>query len=321
MEKSQIEEKINNLMEEILTLRDQNDSQSTNFKILKTKLGDLVWKWGKIVFGDKISNAGVEIMNAFNRSLINYKKEDGAYIPYMSRILKNEIENASKKNNVFEKEIIKIPDEKRKFIKNILKYAEYTNKDINNKEHKQIIASSFNLDSEYLDKLLQWNNQAVPLQDSVPTSLEQDSDFSFIENSSNSVNIEYKSIDNNFLIIEDIKSQLLNIEDCFNEEKSNTNNQILSKQYLAALITRQIVENLYNLKIFSNENINALLKNYSFYSKDVLDLYTKINNMTLEKTAALFNKDKTDASRKMKDFRRKLEILSTNQKIKHNIII
>ena len=319
MDKSQIEEKIEKAIDEILTLREQGSCDSFSFKILKTKLGDLVWKWGKLTFGEKISNASIEVTTAISRSINSYNKEDGNYIHYISSTLKNEIEKACKNNDAFEKEIIKIPYEKKKLIKSILKYAEYTNKDINNSEHKKLIAKSFSLEIEELDHLLQWNNQTVPLQETCPMNMEEESEYSYIDNSSNSVNIEYKDIDNDFLIIEDVKNQLIKIEEGFKKEKSKTTNQILSKKYLGALITREVIEKLYSLKIFSNKRINSLLKNYSFFSKEILDLYTKNNNLTLEKTASLFNKDKTDASRKMKEFRKKIEILSTDKKIKHNI--
>ena len=111
-EKEKLEFKIEKTAKEILSLKESSCCDDSEYKTLLTKMSDLIWRWSKIVFGEKTKNASVEIMKCIERSLKNFNGND--YIKYISVALRNEINNANKKNQLFKKQQISIPEKKTK---------------------------------------------------------------------------------------------------------------------------------------------------------------------------------------------------------------
>ena len=110
------------------------------------------------------------------------------------------------------------------------------------------------------------------------------------------------------------------IENLYLEEKDNTENQKKSKQYLGALITRQILEELSKIPNFSQSKICRMLESKCFSDNTVLELFIQDKLPNQQDIAEWYNKDKTDASRKVKTFLQKIqEKLSTIEKVDSSV--
>ena len=118
-----------------------------------------------------------------------------------------------------------------------------------------------------------------------------------------------------------IKEVIFCIEEIYIQEKEKTENQIKSKTYLSALITRQVIEELSSSQILTDDEVKNLLLKTSFVDKTVLGLFIQGNFPNQQDIAKFYGKDKTDASRKIKSFLKKLqEKLSTREIINPSYI-
>ena len=97
------------------------------------------------------------------------------------------------------------------------------------------------------------------------------------------------------------------IENLYLEEKDKTENQKTSKQYLGALITRQILEDLSKIPNLSQSKICRMLESKCFSDNTVLELFIQDKLPNQQDIAEWYNKDKTDASRKIGKFSQKLQ--------------
>ena len=127
-DKSQLENKINKTATELFSLKKSNNFDDVEYKSLFTKISDLIWRWSKITFGQKVENASIEIMECIKRSITSFNECETEYIKYISASLSKEIEKANRKNQLNERELIKIPQKKRNKINQILKYTEEAKK-------------------------------------------------------------------------------------------------------------------------------------------------------------------------------------------------
>ena len=97
------------------------------------------------------------------------------------------------------------------------------------------------------------------------------------------------------------------IEDLYLQEKDKTENQKSSKLYLSSLLTRQLFDELSKINNFDKEKICELLIKKDFVEKTMIQLFIKNKVPTQQEVAEQYNKDKTDASRKLKTFLQKLQ--------------
>lgn len=323
-DKIQLEDKINKIITSLFTLKKSDDFDESEYKTLFTKLSDLIWRWAKITFGQKIENASIEIMECIKRSLSSFKEGENEYVKYISASLKIEIEKANRKNQLSERELIRIPEKKRIRIKQIFKYAEGYGKSLESNSDLKKIASVFNLSDFDLKELLQWKHQAGVLQDCVISN--DRNEFSLIESqiSSQSFLFNPEAVFFNKEINKNIENRINDflslIDEVFVQEKEKTENQKKSKQYVGALITRQIMEDLSKIHSIDQIKICRMLDKKRFTDQTVLELFKQEKLISQQEIAAWYNKDKTDASRKVNTFLQKLqENLSTIAKVDSSV--
>lgn len=310
-DKNQLEIKINKTAIDIFSLKKSDDFDESEYKTLFTKLSDLIWRWAKITFGQKIENASSEIMECIKRSLSSFKEGENEYVKYISASLKIEIEKANRKNQLSERELIRIPEKKRIRINQIFKYAEGYGKSLESNSDLKKMASVFNLSDFDLKELLQWKHQAGVLQDYVISN--DGKEFSLIESQISSQSFVFnpedvflnKEINKN--IENRINDFLSLVDEVFVQEKEKTENQKKSKQYVGALITRQIMEDLSKIHTIDQTKICKMLNKKRFTDQTVLELFKQEKLISQQEIAAWYNKDKTDASRKLKTFWQKLQ--------------
>lgn len=323
-DKNQLEIKINKTAIDIFSLKKSDDFDESEYKTLFTKLSDLIWRWAKITFGQKVENASIEIMECIKRSISSFNGNLEEYIKYISAGLKKEINNANKKNQVFEKELIKIPEKKRRLINSILKYAKSSGKNVDNQEDLKHIAIVFRLEYSDLKNLLLCESQAEVLQDYSTSS--DDEEYSLIDCFVSKHNYIYDpettvSINNKKQEFEKKAEKLFClVEDLYLQEKDKTENQKSAKQYLSSLITRLLFDELSKVNNFDKEKICESLDKKDFVDKSMIQPFIDNKLPTQQEVAAWYNKDKTDASRKLKTFLQKLqEKLSTIEKVDSSV--
>ena len=323
-DKIQLEDKINKIVTSLFSLKKSDDFDESEYKTLFTKLSDLIWRWAKITFGQKVENASIEIMECIRRSISSFNDGENEYLKYISASLKIEIENANRKNQLSERELIRIPEKKRKRINQIFKYAEGYGKSLELNSDLKKIASVFKLSDFDLIELLQWKHQTGVLQDCVISN--DGNEISLIESQISSQSFLFnpeavflnKEINKN--IENRIKDFLSLVDEVFVQEKENTENQKKSKQYVGALITRQIIEDLLKIYSIDQTKICRMLNKKRFTDQTVLELFKQEKQISQQEIAAWYNKDKTDASRKVNTFLRKLqEKLSTVEKVDSSV--
>lgn len=323
-DKIQLEDKINKIVTSLFSLKKSDDFDESEYKTLFTKLSDLIWRWAKITFGQKVENASIEIMECIKRSLSSFKEGENEYVKYISASLKIEIEKANRKNQLSERELIRIPEKKRKRINQIFKYAERYGKSLESNSDLKKIASVFNLSDFDLKELLQWKHQAGVLQDYVISN--DGNEISLIESqiSSQSFLFNPEAVFLNKEINKNIENRINDflslVDEVFVQEKEKTENQKKSKQYVGALITRQIMEDLSKIHSIDQTKICRMLDKKRFTDQTVLELFKQEKLISQQEIAALYNKDKTDASRKVKTFLQKIqEKMSTIEKVDSSV--
>ena len=317
-EKEKLEFKIEKTAKEILSLKESSCCDDSEYKTLLTKMSDLIWRWSKIVFGEKTKNASVEIMECIKRSLKNFNGND--YIKYISVALRNEINNANKKNQLFEKQQISIPEKKQRKINSLLKYIESSGKTLTHPDDLKNISKTLNMEISEIQELLNIKQQSEVLSDTVQAC--DGEVFSLTDSFVSEHNFTYNP-ETNFLELEterELEDLFSLIGNLYLEEIDNTENQKKPKQYLGALITRQILKELSETPNFSQSKIYRMLESKCFSDNTVLELFIQDKLPNQQDIAEWYNKDKTDASRKLKTFLQKLqEKLSTIEKVDSSV--
>ena len=316
-EKEKLELKIEKTAKEIFTLKESSCSDDSEYKTLLTKMSDLTWRWSKITFGQKVENASVEIMECIKRSLKNFNGND--YIKYISVALKNEINNGNKKNQLFEKQQISIPEKKQREINSLLKYIESSGKTLTHQDDLKNISKALNIETSEIQELLKIKQQSEVLSDTVQSC--DGEEYSLIDSFVSKYNFDYNPEINFFINDEKFENEkkledlLCLIEDLCLNEKDKTETQKKSKQYLGALITRQILEEFSKIHSFSQSKICRMLEIKCFTDKVVVGLFLQGKIISQQDIAEWYKKDKTDASRKIKTFLRKLQEKMSTERI------
>lgn len=321
--KQKLEEKIENTAREIFALGEGNvekENHSAEWKTLCTKLADVVWKYAGLVFGKtKIENCTVEIMNCVTNSFHAFKCDaENKYINYISAALKKEIRRANEKHSVDDERAgIMFSDKKLHRMRQILRDAESYGKDIQKAETQKWLALHFSTakkkvtveEIRVLIKLYENANAA-----SLDAPLAGEENFSLHEKLADEKiatpldallqsTYEVERIDK-------IDSLLEKIDSVFEKQQDRT------KDYISALVTRQLLEEFSNVqkigvsKGFSNGEIVKLLRDRKIAETEkaqkLLEKFLADELPTQQDVAAMFAKDKTDASRTVKKFLEKL---------------
>ena len=308
MDKQQLEEKIREAATEIFSLAEtERHKGSEEFKSLKTKLATNIWNWCNTVFGKpKTGNAGVEIMECINRSLSSFKGSPAGYMNYIAVSLKNEIQRAKAKATDEEKRLIRLPDKKERKIKQFLHFAEQYGKDIRNTDAQQLIAKEFGCTVEEVSELVLRYFQSFVQGDTIVS--DNGEELSLWE-----IVPALENMMEDFDAKIELEQFLIEIDKAFASVQERT------KLYLSALITRHLLVEA------GNADMNAaveLLHSTSFAktnaAQKIIEAYKAGGGFcSQEDVAGWFGRDKTEASRTLKNF---LEKVSTLMKNDYNII-
>lgn len=308
MDKKQLENNIIKVSSLIFSIPNKND-ENEEFRTLKAKLADLVWRWAALTFSkSKLKNATKEVMECIIRSLKSYKGEIENYIIYIKKALTKEINRANQKLYAKEKTTVHLPDKKQRKIRNLIQQAEQYGKNINNIETQKWLSDIFGYSMQEITQLLAWYLQSNTKREYI--AFEDEKDIFECTNLHNQSG--YLLTEEVILLSEEntqnkyeVSNLITKIELLFSEEKENTANQLQSKTYLAALLTRQFLEELGASNCYECSEIVAFIKKTHFCNSSILQAFIKNELPTQQEVAKIFGKDKTDASRKLKTFLKK----------------
>ena len=305
--KLRLEEKITRIFTEISALpkaeREKTPCGSVEFKALKTKLADSVWRWSKCVFSaERLANAGKEIMECVSRSILSYDGTADDYIKYISVAISAEIRRANERETAFESQSIHIPDKKRRVLKQMLCYAEDNGTDINSTETQQKIVEMFGCTAEEVADLVKGHSRSAVQSESVKK--DDGEEISLLDTVLVAEKYGYENATKDIVAKSELQARFSEIDNVFKKQQERT------KPYLSALITHRILAELESAKI-GKEAITEALHGVSFMKtveaeRVVQSFFADGEFVTQEEIALWFGRDKTDASRAMKKILAKL---------------
>ena len=304
MDKKQQEAKIIKTVSELLPFIQSSNTACVEFLTLRTKLANAVWQFAALTFGTaNIENASVEIMECVNRSVLSYEGTAEHYINYIASALKHEIIRANGKLHTFNTSAISLPDKKQRQLHQLCSEAEQYGKDINAAETQILLAERTGYPVSEIAQLIKWKYQtAVKSEYSMSKDGEEISLFEYIVPAAHTDN---STAETNLVEKLTLEQVLQTVDAAFTAAQDRT------KPYLSALLTHRILCELDAAKI-DRETIVGILSNTTFagteHGKKLIRLFfaTKIFPAQ-EDIAAQFGKDKTDASRTIRVFVKKMQ--------------
>lgn len=304
MDKKQQEAKIIRIATELFPFVQQQNTACAEFLTLRAKLTDAVWRWALLTFNpEKIENAAVEIMECVNRSVLSYEGSAEHYINYLARFLKQEINHANIRLHTFQSEIIPLPENKRRKWNRLCVAAAHYGKDIERAETQEWLAKRTGCTVNEIAKLMEWKVQTAIQSEHI--DFENGNGYSLFDSAAVCIQNGYKTADA-FLIEQDhIKHCIRLIDVAFVASQDRT------KPYLSALLTHRVLCELDAAKVDSTV-IAVVLRNVRFsdteHGRTLIRLFFEAEAFpTQEDIAAQFGKDKTDASRTISSFIKKLQ--------------
>ena len=304
MDKKQQEAKIIRIATELFPFVQQQNTACAEFLTLRAKLTDAVWRWALLTFNpEKIENAAVEIMECVNRSVLSYEGSAEHYINYLARSLKQEINRANIRLHTFQSEIIPLPENKRRKWNRLCVAAAHYGKDIERAETQEWLAKRTGCTVNEIAKLMEWKVQTAIQSEHI--DFENGNGYSLFDSAAVCIQNGYKTADA-FLIEQDhIKHCIRLIDAAFATAQDRT------KPYLSALLTHRVLCELDAAKVGSTV-IDVVLRNARFsdteHGRTLIRLFFEAKSFpTQEDIAAQFGKDKSDASRTISSFIKKLQ--------------
>lgn len=304
MEKKHWELKIIKTVSELLPFVQNSNTACVEFLTLRTKLADTVWRFAALTFGTaNIENASVEIMECVNRSVLSYKGTAEHYINYIASALKREIIRANGKLHTFNTSAISLPDNKQRTLHQLCSEAEQYGKDINTAATQIWLAERTCYPVSEIAQLIKWKFRTTVKSE---YSMSKDGEeISFFEYTAAAVNTGNLAAETHLVEKLDLEQVLQAIDAAFTAAQDRT------KPYLSALLTHRILCELDAAKI-DRETIVGILSNITFagteHGKKLVQLFFESKTFpTQEDIAAQFGKDKTDASRTISVFIKKLQ--------------
>ena len=302
MDKQQLEKRIQATASEIFSLAETaRCDENEEFKSLKEKLATYIWKWCAAVFeSKKLENAGVEIMECINRSLSSFKGEAAGYMPYIATALKTEIWRAAVKAALEERCLIHLPDKKQRKIKQFLSFAEDCGKDITNPNVQKLIAKECLCTVEEVSALAQYYARSFVRGDTIVSDDGEERSLWDV------VPAKDATLEETVMLKTELERRLSEIDKAFATAQERT------KPYLSALITHRLLVKLESAQA-DMDNAIALLRSASFAktkeAQKIIAAYQKGGAFcTQEDIAKCFGRDKTDASRTLKNFWKKCQL-------------
>ncbi len=304
MDKKQQEAKIIRIATELFPFVQQKNTACAEFLTLRAKLTDAVWRWALLTFNpEKIKNAAIEIMECVNRSVLSYEGTAERYINYLARSLKQETARANIKLHTFQSEIIPLPENKRRKWNRLCTAAAHYGKDIERAETQEWLAKRTGYSMNEIAQLMEWKVQTAVQSEHIDS--ENSNGYSLFDSAALCIQNGYKTADT-FLIEQDyIEHYLRLIDAAFAASQDRT------KPYLSALLTHRVLCELDAAKVDSTV-IAVVLRNAHFsdteHGRTLIRLFFEAEAFPpQEDIAAQFGKDKTDASRTISVFIKKLQ--------------
>ncbi|MDE6349496.1 MAG: hypothetical protein K2K67_00640 [Treponemataceae bacterium] len=301
MDKRRFEERIQATATEIFSLAESARLDgSEDFKSLKAKLAADIWQWCAAVFGSKrTGNAGVEIMECINRSLSSFKGEAAGYMNYIAAALKKEIRRTEGKSTVEERCSISLPDKKQRQIKQFLRFADYCGKDITNADVQKLFAENCACPVEEIAALAQYYDRSFVRGDTIVSDDGEERSLWDV------VPAKDATLEETVMLKTELERRLSEIDKAFATAQERT------KPYLSALITHRL---LVELETASKDNAVALLRSALFAKTEAAQKIIAAYQAggvfcSQEDIAKHFDRDKTDASRTLKKFWGKCQLV------------
>ena len=303
MDKKQQEAKIIKIAAELFPFVQQKNTSCAEFRTLRMKLTDTVWRWALLTFNPKkIENAAVEIMECVNRSVFSYEGTAEHYINYLAHSLKKEINRANIKLHTFHSEIIPLPENKRRKWNRLCAAAAHYGKDIEHAETQAWLAKRTGYTVDDIAKLMQWHVQTAVQSEHIDS--ENGNGYSLFDSAAVCIQNGYKAADACLIEQDHIEHCVQLIDAVFAASQDRT------KPYLSALLTHRVLCELDAAKV-DQETITGILSNKTFagteHGRKLIRLFFEAASFpTQEDIAAQFGKDKTDASRTIHKFLQKV---------------
>ena len=303
MEKQQQEAKIIKIAAELFPFVQQKNTSCAEFRTLRMKLTDTVWRWALLTFNPKkIENAAVEIMECVNRSVFSYKGTAEHYINYLARSLKQEINRANIRLHTFHSEIIPLTENKRRKWNRLCASAAHYGKDIEHAETQAWLAKRTGYTVDDIAKLMQWHAQTAVQSEHIDS--ENGNGYSLFDSAAVCIQNGYKAADACLIEQDHIEHCVQLIDAVFAASQDRT------KPYLSALLTHRVLCELDAAKVDSTV-IAVVLRNVRFsdteHGRTLIRLFFEAKSFpTQEDIAKQFGKDKTDASRTIHKFLQKV---------------
>lgn len=304
MDKKQQEAKIIRIATELFPFVQQKNTACMEFLTLRAKLTDAVWRWALLTFNpEKIENAAIEIMECVNRSVLSYEGTAEHYINYLAHSLKKEINRANIKLHTFHSEIIPLPGNKRRKWNQLCAAAAHYGKDIERAETQAWLAKRTGYSMNEIAQLMEWKVQTAVQSEHIDS--ENSNGYSLFDSAALCIQNGYKTADT-FLIEQDYIEHYLRLIDA-----AFATTQDRTKPYLSALLTHRVLCELDAAKV-DNTVIALVLRNVRFsdteHGRTLIRLFFEAKSFpTQEDIAKQFGKDKTDASRTISSFIKKLQ--------------
>ena len=304
MDKNKLEQNIAKTAKEIFAIPKENHNSSCDFLSLKTKLSGYVWQWAELTWKtQRIRNCSCEIMECVNRCLSSYDGSPENFIKYISAAVKNEIERTNKKAADKDARPITIPEKKGRIIKYIIRYIEDSHLSLNDESVKFRICSSFNISPEEFTELMMLYRLSFPKRDIA--SSYGDNDIFLFTTATIFDHENYKDAETEVIQADELNRLLDTIERTFLDLQERI------KPYLSALITRQLLQEMEKAGIETDIALGYLSRRNFAVTPEGLRvkefLCSGDNCPTQQEVAAWFGRDKSDASRTLRGFLKKLQ--------------
>lgn len=304
MDKTKLEEKITRVASEIFQIPAQSRTGSAEFLSLKTKLAECLWNWARLTFDEeKVKNSGTEIMDCVNRSLASFNGQAADYIKYISASLKKEISLANERKTVFDERAIRLPEKKRRLLKSMIRSAKEYGKDIQNKECQEHLARMYGHTEKEIADLVKWYFQSSVQSET--TVNDEGEEISLLDTKRVFENSGGRTPAQELEQKDEISLVLTSIDKAFSEQQDRT------KPYLSALLTRLVLEELESAGTDSTSSLEYLAgRAFAMTDKaiEVKEAFLSGDSCPAQQeVAAWFSKDKTDASRTLRNFMEKMK--------------
>ena len=304
MDKRKLEQNIERTAKEIFAIPKEDYNSSCDFLSLKTKLSGYIWQWAELTWKtQRIKNCSCEIMECVNRSLSSYKGSPENFIKYISVAVKNEIERANKKAADKDALQIEIPEKKRRIIKYIIRYTEDSRLSLNDVNVKSRICKAFNISPDDFTELMMMYRLSFVKRD--VNDYCDENDIFLFKAATIFDHKNYNDTETDAIQADELNRVLDAIECVFLDLQERI------KPYLSALITRQLLQEMEIVGIEIESALGYLSKRNFSLTPEALrvkeSFCSEDNYPTQQEVATWFGRDKSDASRTLRGFLKKLQ--------------